>query len=403
MYNKQYSHFVNFLLFCFPLVINTVKSAGDLILLILATSGIFIAISNRKSPFSTEGLKLFSWVTFGYFLAVVLSVALSDKPTELAHYISRELYFLFAPFIGLAIFKAKLSLNHLLLGIKLGLILLGAITINQHLNGVIRPSGIMNAGIFANLTVMMLFLSIANIFKENFWNQIFTLGSAFMGIIAIVTTGTRGAWLSFLILTAIYIYLVYKHHLAHSRKIILITIITFTAIIGISAGTSIVQDRIILAKNEAGQWVDNKSLDTSIGLRLEIWSSALKAVKQHPWFGYGYRNTNPVVANYAGQEAKKIIANFNHLHNEYLTNFLGRGVLGLLSLLALLFLPLILFFKYIHGDQAQPQASMGILLCVGYASFGLVNITFGDVFMNAFYVFFLSILLPLNYTRSRNL
>lgn len=49
---KNYSYFVNTLLFAFPIVINSVKVAGDLVLAILAIAGIFIAISHKVSPFS---------------------------------------------------------------------------------------------------------------------------------------------------------------------------------------------------------------------------------------------------------------------------------------------------------------------------------------------------------------
>ena len=59
MPSERYSYFVNALLFVFPVVINSVKVAGDLVLFILAIAGIFIAISNKVSPFSIKELKLF--------------------------------------------------------------------------------------------------------------------------------------------------------------------------------------------------------------------------------------------------------------------------------------------------------------------------------------------------------
>ena len=61
----------------------------------------------------------------------------------------------------------------------------------------------------------------------------------------------------------------------------------------------------------------------------------------------------------------------------------------------LLFAPLIIFIKANSRNHENPLFIAGILLTLGYASYGMVNILFGDVFMNAFYVFFLAIFLPL--------
>jgi hypothetical protein len=47
IFGKKYSYFVNVLLFVFPVVINSVKVVGDLVLFILAIAGIFIATSNK--------------------------------------------------------------------------------------------------------------------------------------------------------------------------------------------------------------------------------------------------------------------------------------------------------------------------------------------------------------------
>jgi len=37
---------------------------------------------------------------------------------------------------------------------------------------------------------------------------------------------------------------------------------------------------------------------------------------------------------------------------------------------------------------------MGILLCVGYATFGFTHIAFGEEHINAFYILFMGFLLP---------
>ena len=142
---KNYSWFVSGLLFLFPIGINTVKVSGDLILVILAVSGIVLSIFYKISPFSIKELRLFNWLTLGYFLVICLSILFSGKAAELAHFISRELYFLFAPFVALAIFKAKINITTILYGIKIALILLATLVYINSGSFDVRYSGVMNA------------------------------------------------------------------------------------------------------------------------------------------------------------------------------------------------------------------------------------------------------------------
>ena len=125
--SKKYSWFVNSLLFIFPIVINSQKVAGDLILFILAVSGLFITFFYKTSPFSVKELKIFNWLVLSYFAVICISILFSGKALELAHFISRELYFLFAPFIALAIFKARVDISIVLYGVKVGLIVLATL------------------------------------------------------------------------------------------------------------------------------------------------------------------------------------------------------------------------------------------------------------------------------------
>ena len=71
---KIYSQVVNVLIFIFPILINSLQVAGDLVLFILAMMGIFIAISQKLSPFLIKEIKVFSYLTIGYFTAVFISV-----------------------------------------------------------------------------------------------------------------------------------------------------------------------------------------------------------------------------------------------------------------------------------------------------------------------------------------
>jgi O-antigen ligase len=399
---KNYSYFVNTLLFAFPIVINSVKVAGDLVLVILAIAGIFIAISHKVSPFSIRELKLFNWLTLFYFLVICISILFSGKASELAHFISRELYYLFAPFVALAIFKARVNISILLYGIKVGLILLAALVYFNTNTFDVRYSGSMNATAYGNIMGTMLLFSIAKISQENLTEKLFTLFAFFSGSLALIASGTRGAWIGVLITMFLYILIAYKKgELKSLLKFIGLTMLMAIVLVNFVKFPNM-ESRVLLAKQQVINWVSGKDNNSSVGVRMEMWSASIKQINQElPLTGFGYRNVNPVIVKHASKEAQSQIIRYNHVHNTYLQHLIAEGVLGLIAILALLLLPLRVFFVKIKDkkDNIVTASTMGVVLMVSFALFGVSNKMFGGVFINAFYVFFLAILLPFVYKK----
>jgi len=397
--SKNYSLFVNTMIFLFPIVIGTIKVAGDLILFFLALAGIFIAISYKVSPFSVKEIKLFSWLMLSYFLVVVLSILLSGKALELLHYSSRELYFLFAPFVALAIIKAKVDLAFLWIGVKVALVILGMIAFYGVFIGVSRYSGYMNANLFGDVSLIMtLFILIhLSLNGHSRAKNMFSMIAVFFGLSAIILSQDRMAWLVLIIFFPFYLAVLFKLK-ARVKKYILALIIMLCASIFVS---TLIQDKIYtqlvdraaLSVQQVTEWNDGKGRTTSVGVRLTMWEGSLKAFPNMPWSGFGYRNSINEVLKYFSEDEKRVISKFNHLHNIYIEHLMSRGVLGVLSLLALLFIPLFVFISRLKGIEVN---LVGVVLVSSFATLGLTHAVFGGVFMSAFFVFFLSIFLPLS-------
>ncbi len=388
---KKYSNFIIVLLLLFPVVINSVKIFGNLILLILAVLGIYIAISEKKNPFQISELKLFSWLVAGYFGVMLLSMLIADGINAEFYHLGRKLHFLLAPFIALTLLQIKLPLEKLLLSIKLGLIIIGTIAIVGPLLG--KSISMINANIFSDIVVAMIFLSIVQIFSETPKERVITFIAVLAGGYAIFLTGTRGSWVSLLILFIVFSGLIYKPFLQGNNKARLFIVLLFVGLLGLISTNDRVESRVKLAASEIQNWNSGHNANDSIGLRLQMWKAGLEAAAKSPWTGYGYRNANKVVSEYA-TDNKTTIANKTHLHNEYLTNFVSAGIIGLLSLLILLFTPMVVFYRKLKDKDVYYYSVMGILLCIGYATFGLTHIAFGEEHVNAFYVLFMGFLLP---------
>jgi len=394
--NRRYSHVVNVLIFIFPIVINSLQVAGDIVLFILAMMGIYVGISQKLSPFHIKEIKVFSYLTFGYFIAVCLSVIFSGKAAELAHYIPRDFHFLFAPFIALALFKAEININYLLTGIKVALIILGIIVCQQYLEGVPRPSGVMNPAVFGNLAVLMFFVLIVFFEHKSFKYKIFTLFSLLSGLFIIVLSGTRGAWVSFLILMGLYLYFFYKKKKKFSTRAKVYIVIFLISLLSIGSFNQELNTRISLAFSQVSNWSSDDPAMNSVSERLTMYEAALKNIEDVPFFGYGLRTSNTTLFKDNLTESGIVAARYNHLHNAFLTNYYNGGIILLGALLLLLFIPLIIFLKANSQDRENPVFIAGVLLTVGYTSIGMVNILFGDTYMNGFYTFFLAIFMFLS-------
>ena len=399
-FGASYSRTINALIFVFPIVINSLQVAGDIILFILAMIGIFISISKKISPFRIKEIRVFSYLTFGYFVVICLSVVFSGQMKELAHYIPRDFYFLFAPFIALSLFKAEININYLLAGVKCALIILGLIILNQSLAGYTRPSGVMNPAVFGNLSVSLFFIAIIFFESELFKNKLVTLVSLFSGFYIILSSGTRGAWLSFILLVVVYLYFFYKKQIKISPKarlsILLIFIISILVIVNsnqfLNGGFSVF-NRVTNAYSQVVNWDQDDLTSNAVSERLMMYKKALDNITDVPFFGHGLRTSNITLYKNDHSVSGVVAARYNHLHNAYLTNYYNGGILLLIALLLLLFIPLIIFLKANKQDRQNPVFISGAFLTLGYASYGMVNILFGDTYMNGFYVFFLAIFL----------
>jgi O-antigen ligase len=393
--STKYSRTVNILIFAFPIVINTLQVAGDIVLFILAMMGIFTAISQKLSPFAIQEVKVFSYLTIGYFIAVCLSVLFSGQAAELAHYIPRDFYFLFAPFIALAFYKAEININYPIFGAKVSLLVLGSIVIYY---GGGRATGVMNAGVFGNLAVMLFFIVLAFSFSQHeaLKHKVFSCTALIFGFIAIVGSGTRGAWLSFLLLLGVYLYFVYKQQIKLMTRSKIIAVLIIAGVLSLGSLNQQVNDRVLIGYTQASNWMAGSEAVNSVSERLMMYKTAINNIKDVPLLGHGYRTSNIVLFQNDSSISGKRAVGYNHLHNAYLTNYYNGGIVLLGALLLMLFAPLKEFLKANIQNRENPVFIAGALLTVGYASFGMVNILLGDTYMNGFYTFFLAIFMLFN-------
>lgn len=130
-------------------------------------------------------------------------------------------------------------------------------------------------------------------------------------------------------------------------------------------------------------------LETPVGLRLEMWATALRLFRGAPLLGVGtgayqfsIRNlvTKGKVAPYA--------ADFDHPHSDYLEALSSRGLVGLAALLLLLSVPGWLYWKKLDNKDPQVMSAAlgGLVVIVGIVVCALTETLFIHSIVIGWYV-----------------
>jgi O-antigen ligase len=135
---------------------------------------------------------------------------------------------------------------------------------------------------------------------------------------------------------------------------------------------------------------DRGDPDGSVGERLEMWRTALRAFAEHPLAGIGIDQFDTYVrAEIAAGRTDPSIARYNQPHNEYLRALATGGVPQLLALLAVFALPLAWFGRRLRDPDATvaATATAGLAIVVLYLLCALGESVFYRVMSQSFFFF----------------
>jgi O-antigen ligase len=198
-------------------------------------------------------------------------------------------------------------------------------------------------------------------------------------IILLVATKTRNAWLA--CFGSFFIYGLLK-----DRKFLLMLIL----LIPLSFGLPQVRDRVVTLFNGQSSSVNYQGIN-SFEWRLRMWKSSFSKIARRPLQGYGLTSFMRMSEIFSEVGGKGMGA-----HNIYLETLFETGIVGLLSLLALFFTPLLIFSKYMRSC-AEPLESklwaVVVAYMVGYIIVGSAdNLSYYLVF-NWYVWFFIGLMM----------
>jgi O-antigen ligase len=185
--------------------------------------------------------------------------------------------------------------------------------------------------------ISIYFLLHSNTFKQ----RLLWLVTFLATLAPLLFSQARGLWLA---LTIAILLLVIKVIINNKKSIfLLIVLIAIIAIPSYSMSEKLIQ-RFEETKIEM-QEISSGNLETSIGMRLQMWKAAFYLSTESPLIGLG--DTHIAYKKELAEQGiiTPLVIGYSHYHNQFLNALVKYGVIGLSLLLCSIFLPVYYFFK----------------------------------------------------------
>ncbi|SUV95361.1 membrane protein resembling polysaccharide polymerases [Bordetella holmesii] len=128
---------------------------------------------------------------------------------------------------------------------------------------------------------------------------------------------------------------------------------------------------------------EHQDRDTSTGIRMQLWHASWLMFKEHPLVGVGAPNFRDELARFEqrGIVTPRVAIDYGEPHNDYLAALACYGLIGLLSFLALYFVPALVFLRRLRSTDnlVREGARIGLLFTLGYAVFSLTEMMFRNM------------------------
>jgi O-antigen ligase len=246
----------------------------------------------------------------------------------------------------------------------------------------LRAEGFTHAIQFGNIALLFGVLCLVRAqttWTLSWFNLLMLLGFG-SGVASSVWSQTRGGWVA---IALVFIWVLMQTIRPWFKRLIsLLVLLGAIAIPMMQFGLyKIVESRVIEGVAETQAYFGSNMQNSSVGSRLAMWQFAIQRVGDAPLLGQGARGWIELRdQGIAKGELHPFIANFNHVHNEFLDVLLKRGAVGLVLLLMLYLGPMLCFFKpfLIFLDvEVKSLAMAGMVIPMMYMDFGLTQLFLG--------------------------
>lgn len=311
----------------------------------------------------------------------------------------------------LAIIKHPPKVNWVLNGFVIGAVIAGCIALiqtkylglprafwgNDSIYWLKGYMAIQSGNMAMSLGMISLVISVYHFKYNKYFLTFFAISGAMLGILGSLLSASRGGWV-FLPIALIYIIYVNRDIFSLKRLSLFMVSVLFIGFTAMHFNPE-VTNRVNQSIQNVQDYTSDKNVYTSVGIRFQLWESAIYSFKQYPIFGAGYKERLVLRRKLAdsGVIDQRVGNNDTHSHNQYFEDLSVRGILGFLALLGILFTPIYIFNKNkkLSNTEAQVVNQCGIISIIMMLGYLLSQAMFrhnsGIIFYSIVTVIFLAL------------
>ncbi|WP_229467281.1 O-antigen ligase [Massilia sp. Mn16-1_5] len=207
------------------------------------------------------------------------------------------------------------------------------------------------------------------------------------GMLAAIFSGSRGAWLGFLLV--LWPMLKYGSRMHGKTMRWVVGLVLLACAVGYLVPQTGIAGRAADAVSDVERYYSVHDASTNVGTRLELWKAAGMMIAEHPFAGVGRENFRPTLLAFEkeGRLQHSIALTYSSAHNDVLHTLATGGLLDLVFLLLMYGAPFVFFSRMLHhGPQAAAAPALaGMLLVILFVAFGLTDVMFWLMRTQAFY------------------
>ncbi len=241
-----------------------------------------------------------------------------------------------------------------------------------------RANGVMHPIRFGGLTLIMGFIGLAGVLYLQGLHKLLKLVGllgGLLGVAASFLSQSRGVWLAVPFLLVI---LLLPRLIRSSYRFRVWTIgilVSMLIIMPIIPGFDIGQ-RIDQAYSEIQMYSQDKAAVSSLGARMNMMEISADIISKYPLWGVGVGNYYPHAVEYFNHHKSEIsihVLELKNPHNEFLLQWVTRGIIGLLTVLIFFFMAFRYFYlnRKLENSQYSFSAISGMIIVTASFCYGL--------------------------------
>lgn len=403
----SFESFILALLMIFTLGLLLTPALGDMIAIILLIAGIVLFKSASSNLLGVEEKIVFG--IFGYFAVLSLFVYVFGGQSDGARMKLERYLVLGGAILFYFVFsKVKVDVSRVHFVFACSALTVSFVVIFQFLSMYIfdqyvltydrwhaeywlRPSGAVHPMRFSAIALILLsFLCVGYYLKVSRGCNLLTVFAILALTVVIVLSKTRGTWLAFVVI----IFMLSVRYMFVARlSLRSLCIAAGLVVIGLGVlSTPHVEERVELAFSDVNRYLEGDR-QSSIGARLDMYLAAVKIIKTNPIWGTGLDSykEQALAIKQATPGMSGDVGRWRNPHNEFLQQWVEKGVLGIFSYTAILFGVAVVFWRLfkVGGREVRYFSSCALFLLAVYFLVGQSVALFEHRVFNLFYCVFI--------------